>query len=154
MHAHSMQITLEEITVGLVVRLDTSVLRSFGGCQTNAVLGPQGDRAVVGTHDFLVVGVDVPSGVCTGVPLFAKTAVGNQPLIESKKSGNADHWIGTDSFFSHWQHWRIPMSAIVAASEHDEAAPTTRRRYGAQDRTALDDIRNWEKRNRSAYRAA
>ena len=154
MHDHSMPVTLEEITASLVVRLDTTVLRSLGGCQTNAVLGPQGDRAVVGTHDFLVVGVDAPSGVCTAVPLFSKTAVGNQPLLESKKTGSADHWIGADAFFSHWQHWRIPISAIVAASEHDEAAPATRRRYGAQDRTALDDIRNWEKRNRSAYRAA
>lgn len=133
--------------------LDTTTLRLLGGSHTNAAIGPEGDRSAVDLHDFLIVGVDAASGVCTAVPLFTKTAVGNQPLLESKKSGGADHWIGTDTFFSHWQHWRVPLTSIVAASQPDATSSTTRRRYAAHDRTALDEIRSWEKRNRSVYRA-
>lgn len=148
-----MHVNHEEVAVGLVVHLDTTVLRTLGGCQTNAERGANGDRAVVGLHDFLVVGVDPHSGLCTAVPLFPKTAVGNQPLVESKKAGRATHWIGAESFFSHWQHWRIPIASIVVAAISDDTTPATRRRYAPEDRTALDDIRNWEKRNRSPYRA-
>ncbi|MBL0171780.1 MAG: hypothetical protein IPP90_13860 [Gemmatimonadaceae bacterium] len=148
-----MSVTQDEVSVGLVARLDTTVLRTLGGCQTNAVLGPEGDRAVVGPHDFLIVGVDAASGVCTAVPLFPKTAVGNQPLVNGKKSGGDDGWVGVDTFFSHWQHWRMPVTSVVVASEADSATALTRRRYGAQDRTALDEIRAWEKRNRAPYRA-
>ena len=51
------------------------------------------------------------------------------------------------------QHWRVPLTSIVAASQPDATSSTTRRRYAAHDRTALDEIRSWEKRNRSVYRA-
>ena len=148
-----MSISQEEIAPGLVVYLDTDMLRARGDCLTNAVASEHGDRAVIGVHEFLVVGVDVSSGVCTAVPLFTKSAVGNQPLLESKKSGVADQWIGVSSYFSHWQHWRIPFAALVAASAPEMSTSTSRRWYAAEDRTALDDIRNWEKRNRAPYRA-
>ncbi len=149
-----MSLTHEAVTPGLVVQLDTALLRALGGCQTNAVLGPEGDRSVVGTQDFLIVGVDAAAGRCTAVPLFAKTAVGNQPLENGKKSGTANQWIGTDTFFSRWQHWRIPVASVVAASAGDPATVADRRRYAAADRSALDDIKNWEGRNRAAYRDA
>jgi len=149
-----MSLTHEDVTPGLVIQLDTATLRALGGAQTNAVLGPDGDRSVVGTQDFLIVGVDAAAGRCTGVPLFAKTAVGNQPLENGKKSGGAEQWIGTDTFFSRWQHWRMPIASVVAASAGDPATAATRRRYAATDRSALDDIKNWEGRNRAAYRDA
>jgi hypothetical protein len=149
-----MSLTYEDVTPGLVVQLDTAVLRALGGAQTNAVLAPEGDRSVVGTQDFLIVGVDIPAGRCTGVPLFAKTAVGNQPLENGKKSGGDEQWIGTDTFFSRWQHWRLPIASVVAAAADDSATAITRRRYAATDRSALDDIKNWEGRNRAAYRDA
>lgn len=149
-----MSLTHEDVTPGLVVQLDTAVLRALGGCQTNAVLGPEGDRSVVGTQPFLLVGLDAAAGRCTAVPLFAKTAVGNQPLEDGKKSGRADGWIGTDTFFSRWQHWRIPVASVVAALADDPATTANRRRYAATDRSALDDIKNWEGRNRAAYREA
>jgi hypothetical protein len=149
-----MPLTHEDVTPGLVVQLDTAMLRALGGSQTNAVLGPEGDRSVVGTQDFLIVGLDAATARCTAVPLFAKTAVGNQPLANDKKSGRADQWIGTDTFFSRWQHWRIPVASLVAASGDDPATAATRRRYAATDRSALDDIKNWEGRNRAAYRDA
>lgn len=147
-----MSLTHEDVTPGLVVQLDTALLRALGGCQTNAVLGPEGDRSVVGTQDFLIVGVDAAAGRCTAVPLFAKTAVGNQPLENGKKTGRADQWIGIDTFFSRWQHWRIPVPSVVAASANDPTSAADRRRYAAVDRSALDDIKNWEGRNRAAYR--
>ncbi len=147
-----MSLKHEDVTPGLVVQLDTSELRALGGAQTNAVLGPEGDRSVVGTQDFLIVGLDAVASRCTAVPLFAKSAVGNQPLEHDKKSGRAEQWIGTDTFFSRWQHWRIPVSSVVAASAGDPATSADRRRYAAADRSALDDIKNWEGRNRAAYR--
>ena len=149
-----MPLTQDEVTAGLVLRIDTTVLRARGDCQTNAVRGPNGDRAVVGSHDFLVVGVDALTGVCTAVPLFTKSAVGNTPLLDRRKSGRADNWIGTDTYFSHWQHWRIPMASLIAAWEPDETSADDRRRYASGDSSTLDDIRVWESRNRSAYREA
>lgn len=147
-----MQISSDEIAPGLVVRLDTAVLRSLGGSQTNAVIGPEGDRAVTGTHDFLVVGVDHRTHACTALPLFHKTAVGNQPLEESRKTGPATEWIGTDVYFSRWQHWRLPEASLVAASAQDPASPGARRHYAAGDGPTLDDIKVWESRNRAGYR--
>ena len=149
-----MKLTPDEITAGLVVGIDTTVLRTMGDSQTNAVRGPDSDRAVVGTHDFLIVGVDAQSGVCTAVPLFTKSAVGNTPLVDGRKSGRADNWIGTAKYFSHWQHWRIPMASLIAASVADETSADDRRRYAAGDSPTLDDIRVWESRNRSSYREA
>ena len=149
-----MPLTQDEIIAGLVVRLDTTVLRTRGDCQTNAVNGPNGDRAVVGSHDFLIVAVDKSSGVCTAVPLFTKSAVGNTPLVDRRKSGRADNWIGADKYFSHWQHWRIPIASLIAAWEPDDTSADDRRRYASGDSSTLDDIRVWESRNRSAYRDA
>ena len=149
-----MQVTQDEIVVGLVVHLDTPLLRTIGGSQTNAERGASGDRAVTDARDFLVVDVDASLAVCTAVPLFPTSAVGNQPLLEHLKTGHAENWIGTPSYFSHWQHWRIPLASIVGASSGESSAPADRRRYAVNDRTALDDIRNWQKRNRAPYRAA
>ncbi len=148
-----MPVSLDEITPGLVVQLDTTMLRALGGSETNAVLNASGDRAVADVHDFLVVGVDAATGRCTAVPLFDKSAVGSEPLVESRKSGHATGWIGTATFFSHWQHWRIPSAAIVSASGGDPASVADRRRYSPDDRSVLDDVRVWESHNRSAYRA-
>lgn len=151
-----MTLTHEDVTPGLVLHLDTALLRARGGCQTNAVLGPEGDRSVAGTHDFLLVSVDPVAGRCTAVPLFTKTAVGNQPLENGKKSGRSTQWIGADSFFSRWQHWRMPIASVVAAAVADLALdpvpPAYSRQYAATDRSALDDIKNWEGRNRAPYR--
>ncbi len=147
-----MSLTHEDVTPGLVVQLDTAALRALAGCQTNAVLGPEGDRSVVGLQDFLIVGLDAAADRCTAVPLFTKSAVGNQPLENGKKSGGAAPWIGTDTFFSRWQHWRMPIASVVAAAAGDPTTSADRRRYAATDRSALDDIKNWEGRNRAAYR--
>lgn len=149
-----MQLTASEIAPGLVVRLDTTALRARGDSQTNAVSGSDGDRAVTGSHDFLVVGVDHRTGLCTAVPLFPKAAVGSQPLEDERKSGLADGWQGVELYFSRWQHWRIPADSLVAASADDPATPDDRRRYAAGDGAALDDIRAWESRNRASYRSA
>ncbi len=148
-----MPVSHDEIVPGLVVQLDTAILRSFRGCETNAVLTAAGDRAVTGTHDFLVVGVDATSGMCTAVPLFGKSAVGNEPLLDAHKSGRASGWVGMTVYYSHWQHWRMPAAAVVAASGADPATTADRRGYSKGDRSVLDDIKVWESHNRAAYRA-
>ncbi len=148
-----MSIAHEDVAAGLVVRLDTTILRERGGSLTNAVLSPDGDRAVTGETDFLILSVDVKSGMCTAVPLFPKSAVGNQPLEADKKTG-PKAWKETITYFSRWQHWRVPIASIVAASRVDDSAWDTRRYYSQTDRSPLDDVKNWEGRNRAAYRPA
>lgn len=149
-----MTVVPAEVTPGLVLQLDSKRLRKTRDSRTNAEIGAEGDRAVGEVHTFLLVGVDATSGLCTAVPLFAKTAVGNQPLEEPGRSGGDTSWRETPVYFSRWQHWRIPMATLLAAVEDDGTTDATRRRYAAEDRTALDDIRSWEKKNRSAYRIA
>lgn len=149
-----MSVLPEAVTAGLVVRLDTSVLRERGDSLTNAVHGPEGDRAVTGEHDFLIVGLDLPRTLCTAVPLFTKTAVGSQPLDTTLQTGGSSDWRQSTVYFSRWQHWRIPTTSVVAAMVDDASTATTRRRFAALDRSALDDIKNWEGRNRAEYRRA
>ncbi len=48
-----------EIRPGIVVHLDTEVLRREGGSESNAEVTADGDRAVRGPHYFLVVEVDM-----------------------------------------------------------------------------------------------
>jgi hypothetical protein len=72
--------------------------------------------------------------------------VGHQPLEDGEKSGRAEQWIGPDTCFSRWQHWRIPIDSVVAASAADPATAT--------DRSALDDINDGEGRHRAASRDA
>ncbi len=152
-----MPISTAAITPSRVVRLDTTVLRALGGSTTNAEIGADGDRAVTGVHNFLVVQVTGTPPVCTAVPLFPKSAVGNQPLVERLKSGAADGWIGTDVYFSRWQHWRIPLDsflqAMIVPGDAADDASVSPSRYAAGDSSALDDIRIWESRNRAPYRA-
>jgi hypothetical protein len=148
-----MPLAPSDISPGLVLHLDTAILRSRGDSQTNAESGATGDRAVTGSTDFLVVGVDRATGVCTAVPLFPKAAVGNQPLDDALKRGGDDAWRTTPTFFSRWQHWRVPLEALVAATDPTDAARDVRRQYAPGDGPTLDDIRVWESRNRAAYRS-
>lgn len=141
-----------DITPGLVLLVDTTQLHTLGGSQTNAELGATGDRAVSGVSDFLVVGIDRSTGVCTAVPLFPKAAVGNQPLDDAHKRGGDAAWRETPTFFSRWQHWRVPVDALIAATDPTDAARADHRHYAPGDGPTLDDIRVWESRNRAAYR--
>jgi len=140
------------LSPGHILLLDSTQLRTLGGSMTNAVLGPEGDRAVTDARHFLIVGVNMARTVCTAVPLFTTTAVGNQPLEESKKSGGADEWTGSPWYFSRWQHWRIPLASAAAASIEEPTDTDSPRRYAVGDSSTLDDIKNWETRNRAEYR--
>lgn len=149
-----MPLSPSDIIPGLVLRLDTALLRSRGDSQTNAESGPAGDRAVTGATDFLVVGIDRTTNVCTAVPLFPKAAVGNQPLDDELKRGGDAAWRDTPTFFSRWQHWRIAVDSAIAAADADDASRTDRRQYAPGDGPTLDDIRVWESHNRAPYRSA
>lgn len=109
---------------------------------------------MTGEQDFLILHADAATGFCTAVPLFGKSAVGNQPLLDEYKSGNASGWKGSDVYFSRWQHWKIPVDVIQQAIAADDSPMETRRRYSGSDSSVLDDIRVWESRNRAAYRTA
>lgn len=141
-----------EIKPGLVVHLDTSVLRSIGGSETNAETGPGGDRAVQGPHYFLIVTVDEKSRECVAVPLFSKGAPGSERLAEQLKSGLSEKWIGLPSYFSRWQHWRVPLSATPFASIDEESTPETRRQYAADAPEELERIAAWRGKNRAPFR--
>ena len=142
----------QEVEAGRVVHLDTTVLRNLGGSQTNAQVTVSQDRAVVGPHYFLITSVDEQAGTCLAVPLFSKFAPGSELLDENKKSGYADKWRGENSYFSRWQHWIIPVSAIPAASVDEESDPTSRRSYAAAETETLSAISAWAEKNRCNYR--
>jgi hypothetical protein len=139
-----------EITPGLVVHIDTAVIRRLGHAQTNAEVSGTHDRAVRGPHYFLVLFVQ--GDMCTATPLFSSPAPGSDLLEESKKSGLATKWIGVASYTSRWQHWRMPLASIEPASSAEESSPGDRRTYAAGDEQILARILAWQDRNRCAYR--
>ena len=144
-------VTESEVVSGLVVHLDTDEVRRLGGASTNADVSKGEDRAVVGPHYFLVVSVSDTN--CLAVPLFSRFAPGSELLQESFKSGLAAKWQGEDSYFSRWQHWRIPISSVAASSDTEESSPQDRRRYATASPDAMVAIADWQARNREPYRA-
>jgi hypothetical protein len=148
------QLEASEIIPGLVARIDTHQLRAIGGSETNAQQTETEDRAVSDVHDFLVVAVDAERGVCTAIPLFAKSSPGSAPLEPKKQWGNIDGWLTTTVHYSRWQHWHIPLTALAEASAGDPGASGARRSYAAGDADTLQDLANWATRNRCVFRPA
>jgi hypothetical protein len=146
-------VPIEQIKPGLVMHLDTSILRTRGGSLTNAERAHGQDKAVVGPHYFLILEVNPKDRTCLAVPLFSHPATGNEKLNEALKSGEPDRWRGQDSYFSRWQHWRIPLQAIPDASKDEESTPVTRRYYAAGSLENLQNIAAWQEDNRQAFRA-
>ncbi|MCY3702814.1 MAG: hypothetical protein OXG16_09055 [Rhodospirillales bacterium] len=140
-----------ELRPGLVVHLDPKVLRERGGCKTNAAINDGNDRAVHGLHYFLVLRVN--EDYCTAAPLFSQHTNGSDRLAEDLKTGLADKWIDTPSYTSRWQHWKIPLESVAAASGAEESNPEYRRSYAANDSAVLDEILHWETENRCPYRS-
>jgi hypothetical protein len=143
-------VAMSDVAPGLVVHLDTTILRAYGGSFTNA--DPNGglDRAVQGPHYFLVL--DVASGVALAVPLFSKATPGSERLDDTAKAGLPAKWIGETSYFSRYQHWKIPVAALVAASGDEESTAATRRTYGVGRANILPAIAAWQGKNRCGYR--
>jgi hypothetical protein len=148
------QIDVVEIVPGLVARIDTSQLRALGGSETNAQQTETEDRAVTDTRDFLVVAVDAALGVCTAIPIFTKSSPGSAALEPKKQWGNIDGWLTTTMHYSRWQHWRIPLAALAAATSDDPGESGARRSYAAGDADTLQDLTNWATRNRCVFRSA
>jgi len=146
-------LALPEIVPGVVTRLDTQLLRSTGGSETNAQLTDTEDRAVTDVHDFLVVAVDMKAGVCTAVPLFPRSSPGSAPLTPDKRQGDIGTWRTEDVHYSRWQHWRIPISAVSIASTDDPGDVGNRRSFALGDADTLQDLANWATRNRCAFRS-
>ena len=145
-------LALPEIVPGVVARLDTQLLRSTGGSETNAEITDTEDRAVSDERDFLVVAVNTNASTCTAVPLFARSSPGSAPLVPSARQGDVGTWLTDDVHYSRWQHWRIPLSAFSIASVNDPGDVGTRRSYALGDADTLQDLANWATRNRCAFR--
>ena len=144
-------VTEAEVKPGLVVHLDTAELRQLGGSSTNAELSSRQDRAVTDPHYFLIL--ETLNEHCLTVPLFSGNAPGNSRLNESLKSGLPDKWRGEKSYFSRWQHWRIPTSCVAAASSSEESSHEDRRGYAIKSPKTLAEIAGWQTKNRAPYRA-
>jgi len=142
-----------EIAPGIVVHLDTALLRAAGGSLTNAQMSDTEDRAVTGVSDFLVVAVDAGAELALALPLYPKSAPGSAPLDDARKSGPAD-WLAQPVFYSRWQHWRIPFDALVAASVGESTSATARRTYSSWHADTLRELANWATRNRCEFRPA
>ncbi|MDB4913324.1 MAG: hypothetical protein JWM95_968 [Gemmatimonadetes bacterium] len=145
---------VSELVPGIVVRLDTRRLRALGGSETNAQRTDTEDRAVTETHDFLIVARDAKSDVCLAVPLFARSSPGSAPLVATKRAGDVGSWLTEDVHYSRWQHWRMPASAMVDASDSDPGDEGNRRSFALGDADILQDLANWATRNRCAFRTA
>ena len=141
-----------EVCPGLVVHLDTAVLRRLGGSTTNAEHRDGADRAVRGPHYFLVLEVDDGAELVTAVPLFSRLAPGSDALDPHRKAGTLALWRDAPSWYSRWQHWRIPASALIAASVGELTAEGDRCRYAAGDAARLAAIARWAARNRAPWR--
>lgn len=148
------QLETREVIPGLVVHVDTARLRALGGSETNAQRTDTEDRAVTDARDFLVLSVDAASGMCVAVPLFQTSSPGSAPLEAKKQWGNIGEWLTAPVHYSRWQHWRIPVAALVEASADDPGAVDARRSYAAGDADTLQDLVNWASRNRCEFRPA
>jgi hypothetical protein len=145
-----MTVALDDIVPGVIVHLDTDALRAAGGSRTNAQATADEDRAVTGAHDFLVLMVDARAKEALAIPLFPRSAPGSAPLDDRQRTG-PEEWRASPVFYSRWQHWRIPLEALVAASS-GEAGDA--RHYAPGTPDTLQDLANWATRNRCAFRPA
>lgn len=141
-----------EVLPGIVARVDTQRLRALGGSETNAQVTDVEDRAVADVRDFLVVSIDTGKNVCMAVPLFSRSSPGSAPLSAAKRSGDVDGWLTGEVQYSRWQHWRIPLAALAAASVEEPSETGARRGFAIGDADALQDLANWATRNRCSFR--
>jgi hypothetical protein len=139
----------EDIQPGLILHIDTDLLRSHGGSLTNAQVTPEEDRAVTGAHDFVVAQVDAKARRVTALPLFPRSAPGSAPLDDKLRNGPAE-WMAHPVYYSRWQHWQIPFDALIAASSDTGE----RRTYAWNSADTLQDLANWATRNRCEFRPA
>ena len=109
-------------------------------------------RSVSDVHDFCVVAVDAAKGHCVAIPLFGRSSPGSAPLEPKKQWGNIESWLTETVHYSRWQHWRMPLASVVAASGEDPGTPGARRSYAAGDADTLQDLLNWASRNRCEFR--
>ena len=120
---------------------------------TNAQRTSDADRAVTGSADFLVLSVDEATELALALPLYPRSAPGSAPLEPARQSGPSD-WLGAPVYYSRWQHWRIPLDALVAASTEEPSAPSARRTYSSWHADTLQELANWASRNRCEFRPA
>lgn len=146
------QLDVSEIIPGVVARLDTRKLRAIGGSETNAQRSDTEDRAVADVHDFVVVALDSAAATCTAIPLFPRSSPGSAPIDAHKQWGNIGGWLTETVHYSRWQHWRIPLAALAAASAEDPGSAGARRGYALGDADTLQDLANWATRNRCEFR--
>ena len=102
--------------------------------------------------DFVVVALDSAAATCTAIPLFPRSSPGSAPLDAHKQWGNIGSWLTEAVHYSRWQHWRIPLAALTAASAEDPGSAGARRGYALGDADTLQDLANWATRNRCAFR--
>lgn len=141
-----------EMVPGLVVHVDTTIIREMGGSLTTAGVVNGTDRAVRGPHYFILLEYNQADDAWLAAPLFSKAAAGSSPLNEALKTGLADKWVGQTSHYSAWQMWKMPSSAITAASEEDESNAQCRRLYADGRGDVLTVIARDREAGRNPYR--
>ncbi len=146
------KIPVDELSAGMVVHINTTVLRALGGSFTTVKIVGGVDRAVTGSHYFLLLESDPASRLWTAAPLFSKSAAGSRKLVEAQKSGLDEKWRGIASYYSIWQMWKIPAASIEAASGEDETDHTNRRRYASAQDHLLVSIARDREQEREPYR--
>lgn len=68
-------------------------------------------------------------------------------------AGSLALWRNGSYHFSRWQHWRIPLADLAAASTGELSDPADRCTYAENDPAELASIAAWQDKNRAAFRA-
>lgn len=144
-------VSAEEVVPGLVVHLYPEKLIEIGGCQVKVVPGSE----VQDAHYFLVVDVYPDDDLCLATPLFSeKNGIRDRVLLcDEEKTGKEENWKGIDSYYYKWQFWRIPFSAIEAASYSDNSTAGDRRMYAKSNEILMNNIKSNLSRLRENWRS-
>ena len=138
-----------EVEPGMVVYIDPGILRTLGGCVTNASLDGE-DRSVKGPHYFFIF--DADNTTASAVVLFGEGRKGRDELDETLKSGHAAKWKGAPSFVHRWAQYWIPLESITLASVGDDSPVENRRRYSVTSPEFLTRIRAFARKNTNPKR--
>lgn len=116
------EIGIDEITPGLVLHLEPSVLVAGGATCTCTE-----DRRVRGPHWFVCVEINGESG--RWWPIYSRNGVGRVVLTSRGRSGHPK-WTSSECYYHTGQVWSAPHRVIVAAAlvGHDLSTKDCRNR--------------------------
>ena len=141
----------DEIVPSLVIFLDPIAMSDDPRTETNVEFAPDGfDNSVRDGHYFLVLR-KFDTWRWLLLPLFSDDSGGVRRPLTGTKSGYEDQWSEGTSFYSSWQHWLAPVSAILDADSAERSPEDGRRFYAISDKRELEQLALPIVKNRQAF---